>query len=68
MDKGKDVTETGKSVVLALADENKSVRYNSEKVGRSKTAVHNVISASNSGRSGFGQDRNRKYLRRSIEL
>ena len=49
--KGKDLTETEKNLILALAEEDKSVLYISEKVGRSKTAVHNIISASKSGRS-----------------
>ena len=51
MGKGKDLTDTEKKVTLALAEKNKSVRYISEKVGRSETAVHNIISASKSGRS-----------------
>ena len=47
---GKDLTETEENVILALADENKSVRYISRKVGSSETAVHNIIGASKSDR------------------
>ena len=50
MGKGKDLTEAERSVTIALFEENKSVRYIAERVGRSKTAVHNVLSTVNSGR------------------
>ena len=48
MGNGKDLTEEEKRVILALADENKTVRYIAEQVKRSKTAVHNVFTASKS--------------------
>ncbi len=46
MGRAKALTESEKSVILALFDENKSEREIAERMGRSKTAVHNVLVAS----------------------
>ncbi len=45
MGRAKALTESERSVILALFDENKSEREIAERIGRSKTAVHNVVVA-----------------------
>lgn len=47
-------------MIFALVDESKSARYISGKFGGIETALHNIISASKSGRSIFRSELNPK--------
>ena len=52
MGRKKDLTSEEKSVILALAAENKSVRHIASSVQRSKSAVHQFLVASKGGSKG----------------